>query len=196
MDLVIISTPFPKVMSGADGRIVDRCASGRVTRKINAGIYRWKSLSTIDGSPLEYSWKWNTADEVPDVRYTVEAIGSLTGTSLDPLNQTSTKELLHELGRMIPSLDLTWFVHFATAFYDTDKENYVTEAGTPITTTMALAFEFLKKSLVVKAYFAPNKLGQTGPAGKVVHFLKTNSEGSLLQPFSSPSTVLSPASRA
>lgn len=166
------------------------------------GIPKWKSLLTIDGSPLEYSWKWNTADDVPDVRYTVEAIGSLTGTILDPLNQTSTKELLHELGRMMPSLDLTWFDHFATAFYDTDKEKYLTEAGAPITTTMALAFEFLKKGLVVKAYFAPKKLGQTGPAGldvwtnairgvvpnsasfdKVVHFLKTDSEGSLLQPF-------------
>lgn len=166
------------------------------------GIPKWKSLLTVDGSPLEYSWKWNTADGVPDVRYTVEPIGSFTGTVVDPLNQASTKELLYKLGLKMPSLDLTWFNYFAAAFYDSEKEKYVTEAGAHLMTTLALAFEFLKNGLVVKAYFSPKKLGQTGPAeldiwtnavrgaipgsaalDKVVHFLKTDLEGSLLQPF-------------
>ena len=61
---------------------------------------------------------------------------------------------------------------------------------------MSLAFEFLKKDLVVKCYFAPKRLGQTGPMAldswanalrgiapnnesleNVVHFLKTDAEG-------------------
>ena len=167
-----------------------------------SGIPKWKSLLTVDGSPLEYSWKWNTAEGAPDVRYTVEPIGLFTGTILDPLNQGSTRELLYHLSLIMPSLDLTWFHHFAAVFYDAEREKYMTEADAHLTTTIALAFEFLKKGLVVKAYFSPKKLGQKGPAelnvwtnairstlpgsaslDKAVHFLKTNPQGSSLQPF-------------
>ncbi|KAL9123288.1 MAG: hypothetical protein Q9187_000160 [Circinaria calcarea] len=171
------------------------CASPSQTPK-------WKSLLTVDGTPIEYSWKWNTVYGVPDVRYTMEPIGSLTGTSIDPLNQDSTKDLLYKLSLAMPSLDLTWFHHFAAAFYDSDKQKYATEPDAHLTTTMSLAFEFLEKGLTVKTYFAPKKLGQKGPVGldiwenavrgiapanasldKVFSFIKTDVEGSLLQPF-------------
>lgn len=167
-----------------------------------SGKPKWKSMVTSDGSAIEYSWKWNTADGAPDVRYTVEPIGPFTGTILDPLNQASIRELLYELGLVMPSLDLTWFYHFATAFYDADKEKYMKEADKRLMTTIMLAFELLKKDVVVKAYFLPKKIGQKGPTElavwtnaiqgvlsdsntleKVVQFLKTDPEGSLLQPF-------------
>lgn len=93
------------------------------------------------------------------MRYTIEPIESFTGTILDPLNQASTRDLLYELGLIMPSLDLTWFYHFATALYDAEKEKYVKEASAHLTTTVLLAFELLKKGLVVKAYLYPEKLG-------------------------------------
>ena len=167
------------------------------------GSPAWKSLLTVDGTPIEYSWKWNTKDGAPDVRYTMEPIGNFAGTVLDPLNQESTFELLYQLGRVMPSLDLKWFRHFANAFFDTDKEAYATQTEGRLVSTLALAFEFLKTGLSVKAYFGPKKLGQmNGPPpmdvwanavkgaapesstmDNVVQFCKTDPEGSLLQPF-------------
>lgn len=168
----------------------------------SSGVPKWKSLLTVDGTPIEYSWKWNTAGGMPDVRYTMEPIGAFTGTRIDPLNQQSTKDLLYELGLAMPSLDLTLFHHFSTTFYDSDKEKYFTEPGAHLATTMSLAFEFLKTGLSVKAYFAPKKLGHSGPVklnvwedairgiapnnaslDKVFDFIKTDAEGLMLQPF-------------
>lgn len=152
-----------------------------------------KSILASDCSPVEYSWKWNTANGAPDVRYTIEPIESFPGTILDPLNQASTRELLYELGLIMPSLDLTWFYHSATALYDAEKEKYVKEASAHLTTTVLLAFELLKKGLVVKAYFYPGltvwinairgALSGSNTLEKVVQFLKTDPEGSSLQPF-------------
>lgn len=169
-----------------------------------SGTPRWKSLLTVDGTPIEYSWKWNTASGMPDVRYTMEPVGRFTGTVIDPLNQVSTTELLYSIGFGLPSLDLTWFNHFASLFYDNEKDKYMAEAaaGAHLTTTMSLAFEFLSKGLALKAYFAPKKVGQVGPfpldfwasavrgiapgnvtLENVVDYLKTDVEGSSLQPF-------------
>lgn len=152
--------------------------------------------------PVEYSWKWNTKDGAPDVRYTMDPIGNFAGTVLDPLNQESTKELLYQLSQVRPTLDLKWFRHFANAFFDTDKESYATQSQGRLVSTLALAFEFLKTGLSVKAYFGPKKIGQmNGPPPMdvwahaikgaapesatmdgVAHFCKTDAEGSLLQP--------------
>ena len=87
---------------------------------------KWKSLFMVDGTLIEYSWKWNTKDGALDVRYTMEPIGNFAGTVLDPLNHESTKELLYQLSQVLPTLDLKWFRHFANAFFDTDKEFYAT----------------------------------------------------------------------
>ena len=47
---------------------------------------KWKTLLGLEGSPIEYSWKWNTKSSEPDVRLTMEAIGLYTATAKDPLN--------------------------------------------------------------------------------------------------------------
>ena len=128
------------------------------------GSPKWKCLLTVDGTPIEYSWKWNTKDGAPDVRYTMEPIGNFAGTVLDPLNQESTKELLYQLSQVLPTLDLKRFRHLANAFFDTDKEAYATQTQGRLGSTLALAFEFLKTGLSVKAYFGPKKIGQmNGP---------------------------------
>lgn len=167
------------------------------------GSPKWKSLLTVDGTPIEYSWKWNIQGGAPDVRYTMEPIGNFAGTVLDPLNQDSTKEMLYQLSKVMPSLDLKWFRHFANAFFDTDKESYATQTEGRLVSTLALAFEFLKGGLSIKAYFGPKKIGQmNGPPPMdvwadavkgaapesttmdgVMQFCKTDPEGSLLQPF-------------
>ena len=168
-----------------------------------SGALKWKSLLTVDGTPIEYSWKWNTVGGAPDVRYTMEPIGVHPGTTLDPLNQDSTKELLYQLATKMPSLDLTWFYHFCKVFFDAEKERYVLENAGLLTSTLCVAFEFLKQGLSVKTYFGPKKIGQMqGPPplnvwldavrgiapnsstiAEVSSFCKTDPEGSLLQPF-------------
>ena len=42
------------------------------------------SLVACDGSPFEYSWKWNTTDGEPDIRYSCEAVNDALGTAADP----------------------------------------------------------------------------------------------------------------
>lgn len=41
----------------------------------------FKSLLVDDGSPMEYSWKWNTPTGEPEVRYTFEGIDSGSGSA-------------------------------------------------------------------------------------------------------------------
>ncbi|PPJ60937.1 hypothetical protein CBER1_08601 [Cercospora berteroae] len=44
---------------------------------------KWKSLLQPDGTPIEYSWKLNTATSEPDIRYDIEPINSFSGTQQD-----------------------------------------------------------------------------------------------------------------
>ncbi|KAJ5738174.1 VrtC [Penicillium malachiteum] len=64
-----------------------------------------------DGGPIGYSWRWGTGiNSKPLIRHYVEPIGNLTGTAADPLNEIANKEMLWELGKILPttSLDLVW----------------------------------------------------------------------------------------
>ncbi|KAL4992936.1 aromatic prenyltransferase, partial [Aspergillus recurvatus] len=77
---------------------------------------QWKCLMSVDGSPIEYSWKWNASPgDKPEIRYTMEAIGPCAGAPLDPLNQQATVEMLHRIASAVPSVDLTWTNHFLDA---------------------------------------------------------------------------------
>lgn len=127
------------------------------------GNLKWKSLLGVEGSPIEYSWKWNTAAGKPDVRYTTEAIGSFTGTSLDPLNQQATLEMLHRIADVVPTIDLTWTNHFFATLFDHDRSKYAQEAAADahFTTTVVVAAEWLEDGLNLKTYFVPRRLGQS-----------------------------------
>ncbi|KAL2824223.1 aromatic prenyltransferase [Aspergillus cavernicola] len=169
------------------------------------GHLKWQSLLGVEGSPIEYSWKWNTPTSKPDVRFTMEAINEFTGSAMDPLNQEASREMLHRISAAVPSVDLTWVNHFFATLYDHDRSKYVSEAaaGAHFTTTIMTAAEFLPKGLNMKTYFIPRRLNQTSgqiplslweeslvqldpesSARAALHeFVETNPEGNLLTPF-------------
>jgi DMATS type aromatic prenyltransferase len=166
---------------------------------------KWKSLLSLDGTPIEYSWKWNTRTSEPDVRYVTEPIGQFPGTELDPLNQQALREILHHFAAAMPSVDLSWVNHFLATLYDHDNAKYAQEAaaGAHLGTSIHIAAEFLPKGVALKTYFFPRKLGQNGlmplaqweasicqlnpdsAARTALHeFIASSPEGKLLTPFS------------
>ena len=166
---------------------------------------KWKSLLGLDGTPIEYSWKWNTRTGEPDVRCATEPIGQFPGTELDPLNQQALREMLHRLAAAMPSVDLTWVNHFLATLYDHDNAKYVQEAaaGAQLATSVQITAELLPKGVAIKTYFFPRKLGQNGlmplaewevaigqldpnnAARAALHkFIAGSAEGKLLTPFS------------
>ncbi len=168
------------------------------------GSLKWLSLLGVEGSPMEYSWKWNTATKEPDVRFTMEAIGKFAGSAMDPLNQVATREMLHRIAEVVPTVDLSWVNHFFATLFDHDLSGYAKEAaaGAHFSTTVANAAEFLPRGLSIKTYFVPRRLGQTegqiplalweeslakldpNSAARAVlnNFLSNNSEGKHLTP--------------
>ena len=66
-----------------------------------------------DGAPIGYSWRWGVGDNKPYIRHYIEPMGALTGTPADPLNEVATKEMLWELGKILPTADLSSFWKFA-----------------------------------------------------------------------------------
>ncbi|KAL4747129.1 hypothetical protein BDW72DRAFT_209828 [Aspergillus terricola var. indicus] len=169
------------------------------------GSFKWRSLVSDVGIPLEYSWKWDTATSGPDVRLTIEPISELSGTGFDPLNQAPSLELLQRLADILPRLDVSWASHFLSTFYDHDKVKYVkesqSETGMPLRSTMLVCFEFGRSGITTKTYMSPRKLGQQGFAplpeyisaiaalgpsralDVVTEFLNTSPEGPHLNPF-------------
>nr|A0A5B8YWJ9.1 RecName: Full=Prenyltransferase GME11375; AltName: Full=Dibenzodioxocinones biosynthesis cluster protein GME11375 [Pestalotiopsis microspora]QED41506.1 aromatic prenyltransferase [Pestalotiopsis microspora] len=172
----------------------------------------WKSLLGLDGSPIEYSWKWNTTRSEPDVRYVTEPIGQHPGSHLDPLNQHALRELLQRFSKNMPSSDMnmSWVNHFFARLYDHDNTRYIQEAAAgssrSTATSVQLGTEFLRRGIGFKTYFFPRKLGQVDDISisqygasmsqldvdetswdarkALVEFLETNPEGKSLRPFS------------
>ncbi|KAI2629324.1 aromatic prenyltransferase [Hypomontagnella submonticulosa] len=128
---------------------------------------RWASLLTNDGSPFEYSWKWNSSStDTPEIRYCIEAIGSHTGTSGDPFNYLETERLLvDELAPRLsqPQLDLTWHHHFTKALGISDRKPAPMNPEAP-PSSMFVAFEHVAKGTVVKTYYLPASDPESGGA--------------------------------
>ena len=116
------------------------------------GHPRFESPLGPDGCPIEYSFKWDQNSSDPDVRYAVACYGDYTGSSADPFNIESTKDIIYQLSLKFPSIDLTWFNQLTSLVYDSHKANYTSSGGLP-TTTMLVGFELLKTGLMLKAYF-------------------------------------------
>ncbi|KKK24070.1 hypothetical protein ARAM_007741, partial [Aspergillus rambellii] len=165
---------------------------------------KWKSMLQLDGTPLEMSWKWNTSDGEPDVRIGLEPISPMAGTSCDPLNHSTTREILHGLVSVVPGVNLGWTHHFLATLFDHDYAKYTAEAdaGAQIGTSLIFSLEFLRNSTGLKTYIQPRRLNQHGflevphweasfqdlhpdaPARAAVHdFLATSPEGRLMNPF-------------
>ncbi|KAI1192370.1 aromatic prenyltransferase [Nemania serpens] len=129
--------------------------------------HRWASLLTDDGSPFEYSWKWNgSSTDTPEIRYCIEAIGALTGTPDDPFNFLETERLLaDELAPRLsqPPLDLTWHHHLTKALGIQDRKPVPTNPEAP-PSSMFVAFEHVAKGTVVKNYYLPASDPESGGA--------------------------------
>ncbi|KAF2830744.1 aromatic prenyltransferase [Ophiobolus disseminans] len=124
---------------------------------------KWRSLMTDDYGPMEFSWDWPTAQGNPKVRYSMEAIGRFAGSAIDPVNQTSTVELRHELANYDPRTDWTLFDTLQDSFYDKRRgfqsKNESDKASSP--TSVMMAFE-LGPEIANKAYFFPLNAEQRG----------------------------------
>ncbi|KAF9778782.1 hypothetical protein IL306_003258 [Fusarium sp. DS 682] len=121
----------------------------------SSGIAPWKSFMTDDHSPIEYSWKWNRGGKKPEIRYSVELLSPLAGSNQDPYNQAPTRKLLHNIAKVIPELDVTWFEHFWRELLGPGTPAASTSGGSPKNSTMFAALEMLHDRLSVKAYFIP-----------------------------------------
>ncbi|POS75482.1 hypothetical protein DHEL01_v206124 [Diaporthe helianthi] len=148
-----------------------RAVVSRLGPKPSSTQPQWRSFMTDDHSPIEYSWKWGLGSNAPDVRYGIEAIGSMAGTISDPLNQRTTRELLHQLKAIYPETDLTWFHHFDRILFPRGSAMWSSpklDSGS----TMFLAFEMLRNRMSVKAYFIPIDTPQMSAADQIFAAIK------------------------
>lgn len=175
---------------------------------------KWKSLLALDGTPIEYSWKWNTATSGPSVRYVTEPISQFSGTELDPLNQQALRELLHRLAAAMPSVDVTWANHFLATLYDHDNSKVMQEAaaGAQVGSSLHFAAELRPQGVAIKTYFLQGKIGPNGlwpaahweaamaqldpdnAARAALHqFIASSAEGKLLKPLALSIDNVAPA---
>lgn len=114
-----------------------------------------KSFMTDDHSPIEYSWKWNSGNKKPEIRYAVELVSPLAGSKQDPFNQIPTRNLVYNLAKIIPELDLTWFEHFWHELLGPGSPTTSTSGILTKGSTVFAALEMLHGHLSVKVYFIP-----------------------------------------
>ncbi|KAH6857478.1 dimethylallyl tryptophan synthase GliD1 [Alternaria rosae] len=165
------------------------------------GTFHWPTVNTIQGPPVEYSWKWNTGTGAPELRYTFEAVDKLSGSPKDPLNQGPSRDMLYHIASAYPSVDLAWTNHFLATLFDHDQHRYAQEQDDDqITTTVMIAAEFVEPGPNIKLYLKSRRLGmrdiplevykeaifQASPtsaaATALYDFLEDDPEGQLLKP--------------
>ncbi|KAF9873883.1 beta-ketoacyl synthase [Colletotrichum karsti] len=117
---------------------------------------------SLDGTHIEYSWRWNESNTKPEIRMVMEPFSRFAGTYMDPLNLKPATEMLYAMKPQIPSLDMSLFNHFIGKFYDAAQHKYLDTNERSIMTNVCLGFEFLGHEILPKAYFFPRKLGQVG----------------------------------
>nr|XP_036575176.1 dimethylallyl tryptophan synthase 1 [Colletotrichum truncatum]KAF6781703.1 dimethylallyl tryptophan synthase 1 [Colletotrichum truncatum] len=135
---------------------------GFCPRTFASGSTSGDSGLSLDGTHIEYSWRWNEPDTKPEIRMVMEPFSRFAGTYMDPLNIKPATELLYSMIPQIPSLDMSLFNHFMGKFYDAAQHMYLETNERPIMTNLCLGFEFLGHEILPKAYFFPRKLGQIG----------------------------------
>ncbi|KAM3547330.1 hypothetical protein ARSEF4850_010086 [Beauveria asiatica] len=172
---------------------------------LDSKVPAWPTQLSLEGLPIEFSWKWNTASRGPEVRYTIEPMGQLRGTAEDPLNQDATRQLLNRLQVAFPSVNLNSANHFFATLYDADRSKYVSSSAPDelYNTTTLVAAEFKPAHIGFKTYFIPRwsgldgsernfkvwwdkglrKIASNGPASAILmSFINTSQQGKLLTP--------------
>lgn len=148
-----------------------------------------------EGSPLEYSWKWNTSGSEPDIRYSWEPFNPGSLRTTDPLNQSLSIDYMRRVGEVVPGVDFTWANQLLAEI----------ESGDRAASHFLHAVEFHRtKEFTLKSYFMPRNsellheadhadydewwraienLGSTNASRDVLtHFLKNNPEGQAMVP--------------
>src|SRR5205085_12339995 len=74
-----------------------------------------------DGSPIEYSWKWNTTTGKPDVRYSWEPFNPGSGRTTDPKNHAFALDYMDKVRTVNPDVDFTWANFFLKEFESGDQ---------------------------------------------------------------------------
>lgn len=91
-------------------------------------------------------------------RFAIEAIGSISGSSIDPFNQSRSAELISTLSATQPHVDLQLFNHFWDTLLVSSKDAIlIDERASPNShrSSLFIACELEERSIMVKAYFMP-----------------------------------------
>ncbi|CVL05120.1 related to tryptophan dimethylallyltransferase [Fusarium mangiferae] len=133
-----------------------------------------KSFMTDDHSPIEYSWKWNSGSKKPDIRYAIELVSALAGSKQDPFNQIPTRNLVYNLAKIIPELDLTWFEHFWHNLLGPGSPTTSTSGISTKGSTVFAALEMLHGHLSIKVYFIPVETPDLSAWHQIKHAIETS----------------------
>ncbi|KAI1752886.1 aromatic prenyltransferase [Xylaria castorea] len=159
------------------------------------GCPQWTSLMAHEGSPLEYSWKWNTAGSEADIRYSWEPFNPGSRGTGDPLNHALSVSFMQRVGAVVPGVDFTWATKLLAEI----------ETGHRAASHFLHAVEFHRtKEFTLKSYFMPRnsellhegdpttleewwhaveKLGTVNASRDVLmDFIKNNPEGQVMVP--------------
>ncbi|CAN8095471.1 unnamed protein product [Discula destructiva] len=121
------------------------------------GRAEWKSLMADDGSPLEYSWKWNTTTSKPDVRYSWEPFesGSDSSSTIAHESHAVSLDYMKKVPQVVSDTNFTWTRHFLSELELHRIQAHDSESGT---LRLFHAAEFNRtKQIGLKTYFLPPK---------------------------------------
>ncbi|GBF61898.1 prenyltransferase [Trichophyton mentagrophytes] len=114
-----------------------------------------------DGCPINYSWRFGTADRKPHIRNFIESLGALTNTPADPLNEVATKALLQDYSMTLPNVDLEAFWTFAPHYRPRiiEKADIEKLAGASLLVGAEMSPD--SHTIDIKAYMYPRVPSQT-----------------------------------
>lgn len=133
-----------------------------------------ESCLVFDGSICEYSINWKEKQPHQTVRLTIEPTGFEAGTTADPFNQQATKNILIQMAKDIPGIDLRQFEHLASEIFLPNEAAVSLLPTLPVSIPRSrawAAFDLDHGKTMVKAYFIPLlKSIQTGVKTKTLVF--------------------------
>lgn len=121
----------------------------------------FKSYTTDDFSPIEYSWSWEGLNKRPKIRFAIEAIGPESGLPADPFNKNMSMDLINHLHSASPGVDLQLFHHFWDTLLvktnDAEARKKINTAAEPGShrSSLFIACELGGPEMLVKVYFMP-----------------------------------------
>ncbi|KAJ6103986.1 Aromatic prenyltransferase DMATS type [Penicillium sp. IBT 18751x] len=123
--------------------------------------HQFRSAITRSGLPLEFSVNYQQRGDVdPVVRIGFEPVTAVSGTELDPYNQTPVIGLLNQLEKLnISGFDPSLFRYFLDTHTVNDQEKELLKErkieGSDLTSQAAFGFDLKEKAISVKGYTFP-----------------------------------------